>query len=37
LKRVSMRINSLAKPYIRTVRKPINLYTSFNKYKFNLN
>jgi len=31
-----MRIKNLAKPYIRTYRKPINLYTSFSKYNFSL-
>lgn len=31
-----MRINNLAKPYIRTYRKPINTYTSFSKYNISL-
>jgi hypothetical protein len=36
LKRFSMRIRNLAKPYVRNYRKPINLYTSFSRYNFNL-
>ena len=36
LKRFSMRIRNLAKPYVRAYRKPINFYTSFSKFNFSL-
>lgn len=37
LKRVSMRTLNVLKPYVRTTRKPINLYTSFCQIKLTLN
>jgi hypothetical protein len=36
LKRFSMRIMNLAKPYVRSYKKPINLFTSFSRYNFTL-
>ena len=36
LKRVSMRTLNILKPYVRTIRKPINNYTSFSQANFSL-
>jgi hypothetical protein len=36
LKRVSMRIQSFLKPYIKCLKKPINIFTRFSKLSFSL-